>query len=162
MSSSGSNRQHFYEFGTFRLSETERVLRRFDEVLPLAPKAVDLLLMLVQNACQVLSTEDLLKSVWADCVVEPNNLQTQIAAVRKAIGKEFIKTVPKRGYQFTAEVKEMWEQPPAAVAPWPTTASAIEALPPALRSRRLLRLRIPGMVVLSVIVASVSSAGVWF
>jgi DNA-binding winged helix-turn-helix (wHTH) protein len=72
-------------------------LRRGDEVLQLAPKAVDLLLVLVQKAGQVLSTDDLLKIVRADCVVEPSNLHAQIANLRKAIGKEFIKTVPKAG-----------------------------------------------------------------
>ncbi len=113
MSSTGNNRRHFYEFGPFRLSEAEGVLRRGDEVLPLAPRAVDLLQILIKNAGQVLSTEDLLKSIWADCVVESNNLQTQIAAVRRAIGKEFIKTVPKRGYQFTGKVTETSEEPPA-------------------------------------------------
>src|SRR5690242_16388072 len=112
MSSSGNKQQHSYEFGPFRLSTSEGVLRRGDEVLPLAPKAVDLLLMLVENAGQVLSREELLKSVWAGCVVETNNLQTQIAAVRRAIGKEFIKTVSKRGYQFTGKVIETLEEPP--------------------------------------------------
>jgi hypothetical protein len=57
----------------------------------------------------VLSTEDLLKSVWADCVVEPSNLHTQITSLRRAIGKEIIKTVPKRGYQFTGVVQDSWE-----------------------------------------------------
>jgi DNA-binding winged helix-turn-helix (wHTH) protein len=50
MSSISNNPKHFYEFGPFRLSETEGVLRRGDEVVQVAPKAVDLLLVLVQNA----------------------------------------------------------------------------------------------------------------
>src|SRR5437879_2378001 len=171
MSSPGHNRQHFYQFGPFRLSETERVLRRGNEVLPLAPKAVNLLLMLVQNAGQVLSTEDLLKSIWADCVVEPNNLPIQIAAVRKAIGKEIIKTVPRRGYQFTGEVIESLEQLPAAVmadvahepvlpgapdaiAGYSASAGAPEPLasPPAFS----------GYLALSVIATLLVVAGAWF
>ena len=102
MPSITNNPKHFFEFGPFRLSETEGVLRRGDEVLQLPPKAVDLLLVLVQKGGQVLSTEDLLTSVWSDCIVEPSNLHTQIASLRRAIGKEIIKTVPKRGYQLPA------------------------------------------------------------
>ncbi|MBI2681259.1 MAG: winged helix-turn-helix domain-containing protein [Candidatus Solibacter usitatus] len=120
MSSISNNRKHFYEFGPFRLSEAEGVLRRGDQVLQVAPKAVDLLLVLVQNAGQVVSTEDLLKSVWADCIVETSNLHTQITSLRRAIGREIIKTVPKRGYQFIGMVQESWEpastqEPPAEV-----------------------------------------------
>src|ERR1051326_1405224 len=135
MSSISNNRQHFYEFGPFRLSETEAVLRRGDVVLQLAPRAVDLLLVLVKHAGQVLSTDDLLKSVWADCVVEPSNLHTQIASLRRAIGKEIIKTVPKRGYQFTGVVQESWEPVPSKEPPGeePVAADSEAPGPPAAR-----------------------------
>src|SRR5258706_3270481 len=137
MSSISNNPKHFYEFGPFRLSETEAVLRRGDEVVQVAPKAVDLLLVLVQNAGQVLSTEDLLKSVWADCVVEPSNLHTQITSLRRAIGKEIIKTVPKRGYQFTGVVQDRWE-PVSTKEPTgeePGAADSGTPGPPAARGR---------------------------
>ena len=56
-------------------------------------------------------TNELAEALWPDTVVEDNNLSQTISQVRKALGDteeagpRFIATVPRRGYQFVAEVR---------------------------------------------------------
>ena len=102
-----------YEFEEFRLeTKSHRLLRReTSELVPLTPKAVDLLIVLVQNGGAVLTKEELLDAIWGDSFVEEANLSQTIFVLRKALGdnsKEprFILTAPNRGYQFIAPVRE--------------------------------------------------------
>jgi Tol biopolymer transport system component/DNA-binding winged helix-turn-helix (wHTH) protein len=98
-----------YEFGPFRLDVDERVLLRDGQMVPLTPKAFDTLVVLIQNNGHVLEKEELLKAVWPDTFVEEATLAQNIFTLRKALGKQpqYIETLPKRGYRFTAEVREM-------------------------------------------------------
>lgn len=96
-----------YEFEDYRIEHDERLLRRNGEVVSLPPKAVDLLIALLEDHGRVVSKDDLLSSVWTDTVVEEANLSHNIFLLRKALGDKggkFIETVPKRGYRFAAEV----------------------------------------------------------
>src|SRR5262249_52419903 len=98
-----------YEFGSFRLNPSERLLLREGQVIPLAPKAFDLLLVLVERHGHLVEKEELLKLVWADSFVEEANLSVKMSALRKALGEspgeaQFIETIPKRGYRFIAAV----------------------------------------------------------
>jgi DNA-binding winged helix-turn-helix (wHTH) protein/TolB-like protein len=100
---------HIYEFGPFRLEGAERLLLRNGETIPLQPKAFDLLLVLVQRHGHLLEKDVLLKAVWPDTVVEEVNLANNISILRKALsenGRQFIETVPRRGYRFVAPVRE--------------------------------------------------------
>jgi len=102
--------RRFYEFGQFRLDPTGRVLYRGDRVVLLPPKAADTLLFLVRNAGNVVEKQDLLKNVWQDAFVEEGSLTRTISILRKSLegsahGKEFISTIPKRGYRFAARVE---------------------------------------------------------
>jgi DNA-binding winged helix-turn-helix (wHTH) protein/TolB-like protein/Tfp pilus assembly protein PilF len=107
--------RHLYEFGPFRLDTTEHQLLRGEEPVPLTPKAFDILLVLVQNSGHLLHRDDLMSQVWPDTVVEENNLTQNISALRKALGEDadqhqYIETVPRRGYRFVADVKEMADE----------------------------------------------------
>lgn len=96
-----------YEFGPFRLDLDRRVFTREQQVVPLAPKTFELLVLLVQSAGRALSREELLSSLWPDTFVEEANLSFQVSSLRKALGEEgarWVETVPKHGYRFTAEV----------------------------------------------------------
>jgi TolB-like protein/DNA-binding winged helix-turn-helix (wHTH) protein/Tfp pilus assembly protein PilF len=100
----------FYEFGPFRLDATGRLLFRGTEPVPLPPKAVDTLVLLVQNAGNVVDKEILLKQVWQGAFVEEGSLTRAISVLRKALddgedGQEFIATISRRGYRFTMPVK---------------------------------------------------------
>ncbi len=100
--------QHLYEFGPFRLDTHERVLLRDGRPLPLKPKVYETLLALISRSGHVVEKEELMRRVWPDVVVEENNLTGNIFALRRAFeGHDYIETVPRRGYRFTADVKQV-------------------------------------------------------
>jgi Tol biopolymer transport system component/DNA-binding winged helix-turn-helix (wHTH) protein len=96
-------------FGPFLIDVRERVLLRDGQPVPLTPKAFDLLAALVAQPGRLISKEDLLNEVWPGTFVEESNLAYNVFALRKALGDpaengQYIATVPKRGYRFTATV----------------------------------------------------------
>ena len=123
----GQYTKHFYEFGSFRLDATDRQLFREGVPLPLTPKALDTLLVLVQNSGRTLEKDELMKAVWPDTIVEENNLTQNVSSLRRALGRDFsfIQTMPRRGYRFVAEVRERWEEIPALVLREHTRSSVI-------------------------------------
>src|SRR5215471_5279857 len=103
---------NFYEFGPFRVDTGQRVLWREGEIVPLTPKAFDLLLALVENGGRVLTKEELLQRVWPDSFVEEANLSHNIYKLREALGekptgKKYIETLARRGYRFVGTVNEV-------------------------------------------------------
>jgi DNA-binding winged helix-turn-helix (wHTH) protein/TolB-like protein len=103
---------HFLEFGRFRLKGDERVLWREGELVPLTPKAFDILLVLLENDGRIVHKDDLMKRVWPNTFVEEGNLTQNVSLLRKALGEsandsQFIETVPRRGYRFVAPVKKI-------------------------------------------------------
>src|SRR5438034_1361432 len=107
--------KHFYEFGQFRVEEGERLLLRNGEPVPLAPRVFDTLLALVKDRGHVIEKERLMKELWPDTFVEDSNLTYNISQLRKALGdggaeERYIETVPRRGYRFTAPVREADEE----------------------------------------------------
>ncbi len=104
--------KHFYDFGPFRVDPSERLLLRGYEVVPLTPKAFEMLLALVESSGHVLTKEELLKRVWPDSFVEEANLSHNIYKLREALGEgrtgeKYIETLPRRGYRFVAKVTEV-------------------------------------------------------
>lgn len=107
--------QHFYEFGPFRLDAVERLLLREAEPLPLTPKSFELLLALVERHGHIVEKQELMQAVWPDTFVEETNLTKNIFILRQALGEpddggRYIETVPKRGYRFVAQVREVREK----------------------------------------------------
>jgi len=101
--------KHLYEFGPFHIDTAERLLYRGEELIPLTPKAIDTLLVLIANRGRVVEKDELIKAVWPDTFVEEGALARNVSALRKAFGSDtddsqFIATVPKRGYRFVAPV----------------------------------------------------------
>ncbi len=115
----------FYEFDSFRLDGRKRVLLRAGEPVVLTPRALDLLLTLIERRDQVVEKDELLNLLWPDSVVEENNLTVNVSALRKALGvgpgeRRYVVTVPGRGYRFVADVVEVVEESSAllpALAP---------------------------------------------
>jgi len=106
-----SNSGNFYDFSIYRVDEAERLLLRGDEVVPLTPKAFEMLLALLESSGHVLTKEELMKRVWPDTIVEEANLSHNIYKLREALGEgrngeKYIETVPRRGYRFVAKVTE--------------------------------------------------------
>ncbi len=101
-----------YEFDQYCLDAAKRLLLRAGEPVPLQAKAFDTLLVLIENRDRVVGKDELMKKVWPDTFVEEINLTVNISALRKALGESpnehrYIVTVPRRGYRFVAEVREL-------------------------------------------------------
>ncbi|HXQ70970.1 MAG TPA: alpha/beta fold hydrolase [Pyrinomonadaceae bacterium] len=95
----------FYSFGVFRVDPAERLLFKEEREVALTPKAFDTLLILLENCSHVLTKQELMRKVWPDSFVEENNLAQNISTLRKALGGNYIQTVPKRGYRFVGDVR---------------------------------------------------------
>src|ERR1043166_225110 len=98
--------RHFYEFGPYRIDTRNRQLLRENEIVPLKAKAVETLLVLSESRGDVVEKNELMQRLWPDSFVEEANLTQNIYTLRKALGDEYIQTVPRRGYRFVAEVRE--------------------------------------------------------
>jgi DNA-binding winged helix-turn-helix (wHTH) protein/TolB-like protein/Tfp pilus assembly protein PilF len=102
--------KRLFEFGAFRLDAQERLLLRDGDLVPLTPKAFDMLLALVENSGRLLGKQELMQRLWPDSFVEEGSLAQNISLLRRALGEssegqKFIETVPRRGYRFVASVK---------------------------------------------------------
>lgn len=102
----------FYEFGPFRLNVRERLLERDSELVLLTPKVFETLLVLVENSGHVLAKDDLITRLWPDTFVEESSLTQNISLLRRALdgssgSRQYIETIPKRGYRFVPEVRRL-------------------------------------------------------
>ena len=110
VSSADQTTRRLYEFGPFRVDSEKELLLRDDEAVAIAPKAFQVLLVLVRHSKEVVSKDDLLKAIWPDTFVEEANLSRNIFLLRKALGEspqdhQYIVTVPGRGYRFAEDVQ---------------------------------------------------------
>src|ERR1700752_3841281 len=121
-----------FAFGPYRLDVHERQLHRDGQPVPLPPKLFDLLTTMVQQSGHLVPKQDLLGAVWGDVVVEEGSLTRAISSLRQLLGtsrdgEDYVQTVAKRGYRFTASVQES-----AVDRPERAPVSPSIALPPQL------------------------------
>ncbi|MEO7761468.1 MAG: response regulator [Casimicrobiaceae bacterium] len=115
------------KFGRFEILPAERRLEVDGQSVALGSRAFDLLATLVARRDRVVSKNELIDLVWPGLVVEENNLQVQISALRKVLGANSIATVPGRGYQFTVATLTPGPAPTAAASGSPAAPAASEA-----------------------------------
>jgi DNA-binding winged helix-turn-helix (wHTH) protein/tetratricopeptide (TPR) repeat protein len=113
-----------FEFGPFRLDTEKSVLWRSDQLVPLTPKALALLQVLLEHGGDVAPKQTLMGQVWPDAAVEEANLSVTVAALRKALGPQpdgrpYVQTVPKRGYRFDAPLHVAGSGPELGLAVLP-------------------------------------------
>ena len=102
--------------GNFRVLKTGKVL-------PIEPKALNLLIFLVENRGRLIEKRELIDGVWGDAYVTENVLTRAIGQLRKALEDDakdarYIETVPTRGYRFIADLRvEENGKPVAATLP---------------------------------------------
>jgi DNA-binding winged helix-turn-helix (wHTH) protein/Flp pilus assembly protein TadD len=132
-----------YEFGPFRLDSERELLFREGEPVPIAPKAIQILLVLIHRNKQLVTKDELMKAVWPDTFVEEGNLSRNIFLLRKALGEgpqdhRCIVTVARRGYRFAQDVRMVLDgevsgvsasnskvnAQPEKAPPWPWIAAA--------------------------------------
>src|SRR6478672_3139706 len=100
-------------FGRFRVLLHRRELLAEGRPIKLGGRAFDVLMALIEARGAVVGKGALMARVWPDRIVEENNLQAQISALRAAFGAEraLIRTVSGRGYQFTGDVRILSASP---------------------------------------------------
>lgn len=99
-----------YEFSGFRLDGETGTLWRGRDVISLSPKAAELLKLLIEHKGEIVSKQDIFDTVWADTFVEDGVLTQNVYTLRNALGRDengrqFIETVPRRGYRFAGDVR---------------------------------------------------------
>src|SRR5208282_5561390 len=132
------------EFLAFRLDTANQCLWRRteggeDERIRLSPKPFALLCHLVEHAGRLVTEEEILRAVWPKLYVQPESVKTQLYEIRKVLGDDpktprYIETVPRRGYQFIAPVRE-GPAPALALEPRPIRGPLVG------REQALLKLR---------------------
>ncbi|MEJ0100150.1 MAG: transcriptional regulator [Pseudomonadota bacterium] len=111
-----------YLFDGFQLDVTRRkLISSGGLVQPLNSRAMDALLLLVANAGELVEKRRLMETIWPNAVVEDNNLNQCILAIRKALGEvagsnRYIMTVPGRGYRFVSPVHSSMQESTAETA----------------------------------------------
>jgi DNA-binding winged helix-turn-helix (wHTH) protein len=97
-----------YEFGPFYLDARGLILLCGRDRQPLRPKAIDILLFLIENKDEVVTRSRLISHVWPGKMIEDGNLSHSIWSLRSVLVRpdypDPIKTISRRGYRFSAEV----------------------------------------------------------
>lgn len=136
-SNAAASRAAIASFGPFRLDPAARRIEKNGAPFPLSSRALDILIVLVEHAGEIVGHRDLIARVWRNLEVGPGSLRTHIASLRKALedgegGARYIANVAGQGYCFVA---------PVVHAPAPARSSArgregsafrMRALPPLL------------------------------
>jgi DNA-binding winged helix-turn-helix (wHTH) protein/TolB-like protein len=141
------------EFGKFRLDAERKVLSFENETVNLPLKEIELLCVLT-NSTELMSKDEIISQVWQDSFVEESNLSRHIYRLRKVFAEygepeDLIETVPKRGYRFTGEIKQISDSQDLIIEKHSITRTVIEeieqsnepnikALPPKPQSNRFL------------------------
>src|SRR5262249_20499459 len=124
-----------WHFADFRLDLANACLWRGAEVIPLTPKAFEVLHYLVTHPDRLVTKDTLLDAVWPETAVSDAVVRIAIGEVRRALGDmarapQFIATVPRRGYRFLATVTQATPpEAPRLASPAPLLTSA---LPPSV------------------------------
>ena len=101
-----------YIFHGYALDTDIRELRLGDTVVPVTRQVFDLLEYLIRNRARIVSKDDLVTAIWNGRAITDTALTTRLNAARRAIGdsgeqQRLIKTVPRVGYRFVGDLKEL-------------------------------------------------------
>ena len=101
-----------WQFGEFHLDARCKILRHRQKTIDIPLKEIEVLCMLVQSRGELVTKNELLDGIWGDSFVGESNLSRHIYLLRKtlrSLGAEdgLIDNVPRRGYRFTGEVREV-------------------------------------------------------
>lgn len=102
----------YYDFGKFRLDVVQRCLFKDGKPLRITHKTFLILSIFVKNAGSVIKKDDIISEVGSDCSVEEANISQHVYRLRKILetdaqGKSYIETITRRGFRFSAPVKEI-------------------------------------------------------
>ncbi|MGE5835686.1 MAG: ATP-binding protein [Acidobacteriota bacterium] len=122
-------------FQAFRLDTVNQCLWRGDTRISLMPKPFAVLRYLVDHPGRLVSHDELVETIWPDTYVQPEVLRRYILEIRRTLGDDprdprFVKTFPKRGYEFIAPVTD--EREPGVVSSVAIPSARIVGRTPAL------------------------------
>lgn len=125
-----NSREHavIARFGRYLLDSHRRELLADGVPVPIGSRAFDVLMALIEAGGHVVTKDELASRVWPGRFIEDNCLQFQISALRKALAadRDFIKTIPGRGYCFVADVSTRGGPDEVSVAPRGESALSME------------------------------------
>jgi predicted ATPase/DNA-binding winged helix-turn-helix (wHTH) protein len=103
------------QFESFAIDMSNECLWHKGGQLDLPPKPFAVLRYLVDHPGRLITHDELMDALWPETYVQPQVLRTYMLDLRKLLGDDagepkFIQTVPKRGYRFVAEVREVTDQ----------------------------------------------------
>jgi len=112
-----------YEFDGFRVDPVRRLLSREGEAVQVTPKALSILLALLERPGEVVDKRELIEKVWAGTVVTEANLTQNVFSLRKCLGERandnrYVVTVPGQGYSFAAPVRRIERLATAEIPIW--------------------------------------------
>ena len=113
-----------YRFGAFTLDTRTCELECDGQAVAVEPEVFGVLHDLIANRDRVVSRDDLISDVWKGRIVSDATLSSRISAARIAVGdtgdeQAIIRTLPRRGFRFVADVEEVAIAPPASGNPAP-------------------------------------------
>ncbi len=98
-------------FGCFEVDLRAGELRKMGVKIKLRGKSFDVLALLLEHPCELVTRDELRNRLWpANVFVDfDNNLNTAVTRLREALGDsaerpKFVETLPRRGYRFMAPV----------------------------------------------------------
>jgi predicted ATPase/DNA-binding winged helix-turn-helix (wHTH) protein len=120
-------------FGPFRLFVAERLLEKADIPIALGSRSLDILILLVERAGNVVTKEDLISRVWPNRTVDENSLRVHVASLRKVLGDgqaghRYVTNISGRGYCFVAPIVDTTE-PKVTSNPEPVIVGQAHRLP---------------------------------
>jgi serine/threonine-protein kinase len=150
-------RRPFFTFGPFAFDTTSRLLSREGREVPLPPRVLGVLELLLQRAGDVVPRQALIDTVWKDAFVTDTSLAEAVSVLRQVLGDDpqaptYIQTLHRRGYRFVAPVLH------GEVSPQQSDRTAQDAARAAV-SPSIARELVPWSV--AVICALVAAAAVW-
>jgi serine/threonine-protein kinase len=117
-------------FGPFIFDRGNGLLREGAREIPLPPRVLGVLDLLVSRASTVVPKQELIDSVWKDAFVTDTSLAEAISVLRQALGDDpqapqYIQTVHRRGYRFVAPVSEL-SAAPVSTEPAQSVAARVD------------------------------------
>ena len=103
-----------YQFGEFTLDVARGCVLKAGKEIKLRPKVFETLKYLVEHPGRLIGKQELMQAVWPDAFVTDDSLVQCTLELRRALddrNQQLLKTVPRRGYLFTAEVIQRATKP---------------------------------------------------
>ncbi len=96
-------------FGPFEFDRASRLLAKHGLEIPLPPRVLGVLALLLDKPGQLVTKQELMGAVWRDAFVTETSLAEAVSVLRQTLGDDpqrptYIQTLHRRGYRFIAEV----------------------------------------------------------